>query len=164
MKNTPVYTWLLILISTLFISLISTSLLFTLGLILIEFLLYPLALGIAALLVGLTAVSLSNKLINDGSQTPVEGVVKWCEATAVLLAILLIVGNALGWLIFPPIFVSSGTAVILALVATFSATQLRQTPSAAQPSTRRIVTWLVIAFLAIPLVIFVASLFGWAGA
>lgn len=164
MKKTPVYIWLLILILTLLGSVVSATLLFTLGLILIEFLLYPLALGITALLAALTAVWLSNKLSHDGLQTPVEPVVRWCEGTAVLLAILLMVGNRMGWLPHPPIFVSSGTAVILTLVSTFSAMQLRQTPSAAQTPTRRIVTWLIIAFLAIPLVIFVASLFGWAGA
>ena len=162
MRKTPFYVWLLIFLLTLLVSVVSATLLFTLGLILIEFLLYPLALGIAALLTGLTAVWLTNRLSNDGLQTPVEGVVKWCEGTAVLLALLLILANALGWLPYPPIFISSGTAVILALVATFSAAQLRQADS--MTPTRRIVTWLIIAFLTIPLVIFVASLFGWAGA
>ena len=148
MQKIPVHIWLIVFGLTLLVSVAATTLLFTLGLVLIEFLLYPLALGIAALLAGLTAVWLSNR----------------CEGTAVLLACLLILANALGWLPFLPIFVSGGTAIILALVATFSAARLRQAAPAAQTPMRRIVTWLIIAFLAIPLVIFVASLFGWAGA
>jgi small-conductance mechanosensitive channel len=164
MKKTPVYIWLLILFLTVLVSVIANTLLFTLGLILIEFLLYPLALGITALLTGLTAVWLSNKLIHDGLQTPVGTVVRWCEGTAVLLSLLLILGNVMGWLPHPPVLVSSGAALILALVATYLASQLRQTVPVDQPATRRIAAWLIIAFLAIPLVIFVASLFGWAGA
>jgi hypothetical protein len=164
MKKTPAYIWLLILFLTLLASVVVNTMLFSLGLILIEFLLYPLALGITALLTGLTAVWLSNRLLNDGLQTPVEPVVLRCEGTAVLLALLLILGNAIGWLPNPPIVVSSGTAVVLALVAAYSAGQLRQATPEAQTPVRRIVTWLVIAFLAVPLVLFVASLFGLAGA
>ncbi|MBK8903976.1 MAG: hypothetical protein IPM53_22530 [Anaerolineaceae bacterium] len=164
MKNTPAFIRLLILFLTLLVSIVATTLLFTLGLILIEFLLYPLALGISALLTGLTAVWLTNRLSHDNLQTPVAAVVRWCEATAVLLTLLLILGQAADWLPSPPIFVSSGSAIVLALVATYSAGQLRRAAPVEQPSARRIAAWLVIAFLAIPLVLLVASLFGWAGA
>jgi hypothetical protein len=164
MKKPPIYLWLLILFLTLLVSVVSTTLLFTLGLVLIEFLLYPLALGISALLTGLTAVWLSNKLIHDELQSPVEVVVRWCEGTAVLLSLLLIMGNTNGWLPNPPILVSSGSAAILALVATYSAGSMRKAISADRTSVRRVVAWLICAFLTIPLVIFVASLFGWAGA
>jgi hypothetical protein len=121
-------------------------------------------LGIAALLTGLTAVWLTNKLIHDSLQTPVAAVVRWCEGTAVLLSLLLILGNTMGWLPHPPILVSSGSAVVLALAATYSAGRLRTPVPVAPPATRRVVAWLVLAFLAVPLVLFVASLFGWAGA
>jgi len=164
MKKTLVYIWLLIFLLTLLVSVVSATLLFTLGLILIEFLLYPLALGITALLVGLTAVWLSNRLVKDNLQTPVEAVVVRCEGTAVLLSLILILGNAMGWLPNPPILVSSGSAVILSLVAVYFAAQLRGVVPAEQISGRRIVAWLLVAFLAVPLVLFVASLFGWAGA
>ncbi len=164
MQKTAIHIWLIILGLTLLVSVIAATMLFTLGLILIEFLLYPLALGITALLTGLTAVWLSNKLIHEGFQTPVAAVVRWCEGTAVFLALLLILGNALNWLSFPVIYVSGSSAIILALVATYSAAQLRQAVPAEQTPKRRIIAWLVIAFLAIPLVLFVASLIGWAGA
>jgi hypothetical protein len=164
MKKTPVYIWLFVLFLTLLVSVFANTLLFSLGLIVIEFLVYPLALGITALLTGLTAVWLSNKLIHDGLQSPVEVVVRWCEGTAVLLSLLLIIGNKSGWLPNPPILVSSGSATILALVATYSAGRLRKEISADRTSVRRIVAWLICAFLTIPLVIFMASLLGLAGA
>lgn len=164
MQKIPAHIWLIVLFVTLLVSVVATTFLFTLGLVLVEFLLYPLALGITALLAGLTAVWLTNRLSNDNLQTPVAAVVRWCAGTAVLLALLLILGNALGWLPFPVIYVSSSSAIILALVATYAATQLRTAAPVEQPTTRRIVAWLIIAFLAIPLIIFVASLFGWAGA
>jgi hypothetical protein len=164
MQKIPVHIWLIVLFVTLLVSVVATTFLFTLGLVLIEFLLYPLALGISALLTGLTAVWLTNRFSRDDFQTPVAAVVRWCEGTAVLLALLLILANALGWLPFPVIYVSSSSAIILALVATYAAAQLRQAAPVEQPATRHIVAWLVIAFLAVPLVLFVASLFGWAGA
>jgi len=70
----------------------------------------------------------------------------------------------MGWLSFPVIYTSSSSAIILTLAAAYSAGHLRQSCPVEQPSTRRIVACLVIAFLAIPLVLLVASLFGWAGA
>lgn len=164
MKRTPFLTWLLIWIFTLIVSLISVTLLFTLGLILIEFLLYPLALGVSALLTGLAAVWLSNRLVKDSLQTPVEAVVVRCEGTAVVLSLILITIAALGLLPAPLILVSSTAAVVLAVVATYSAQQHRQPAATSPHQTRRVIVWLLLAFIAIPVVIYLASLFGWAGA
>lgn len=164
MRKTPVYIWLLILLLTLLVSVISATLLFTLGLILIEFLLYPLALGISALLTGLTAVLLSNWLYKDNQQTPLKPVIIRCEGTAVLLVILLEVGLWLKLLAAPPIIFSSAVALILTLVATYSAAQLRQESRARPQPARRIIIWLLLAAAAVPVTIFIASLFGWAGA
>lgn len=164
MKRRNFTLWPLVWLLSQFVSLVSVTLLFSLGLILIEFLLYPLALAIAALLTGLTAVYASNRLIRDGWQTPVQAVVRWCEGTAVILSILLIMGNMSGSLPTPPIVVSSISAVILAVVATVSAHQLRQMPLPNPQRPRRVLVWLLLALLALPVVIFLASLFGWAGA
>jgi len=163
MKQSSTLSWVLVLVLTLLVSLVLTTLLFTLGLILIEFLLYPLALGISALVTGLTAVWSSNRLVRDGQQALLTAVVQRSEGTAVLLALLLIVAAALDWLALPPIIISSAAALILAGVATYAAHQHRGAEPEKIP-TRRVVTWLLAAFLAIPLVIFLASLFGWAGA
>ena len=164
MKKSPILIWLFVWFLTQVVSLISVTLLFTLGLILIEFLLYPLALGVTALLTGLTAVWAANWLVKDGLRTPVEAVVVRCEKTAIGLSLILIAGYAIGSLPAPPIIASSITAIILAIVAVYSARQLRQPPVTAPHQTRRIVVWLLVAFIAIPGVIFLASLFGWAGA
>jgi hypothetical protein len=164
MQKPSLLIWLLVWILTLVISLVSVTLLFTLGLILIEFLLYPLALGVSALLVSLTAVWTSNQLVRDDLQTPVKAVVVRCEGAAVLLALILIIGYAGDWLPSPPIVVSSIAATILAIIATYSARQLRQPPITDPYQTRRIVIWLIVALAAVPIVIWLASLFGWAGA
>ena len=86
MQKIPIHIWLIVLFVTLLVGVVATTFLFTLGLVLIEFLLYPLALGTSALLTGLTAVWLTNRLSSDDFQTPVVAVVKRCEGTAVFLA------------------------------------------------------------------------------
>ena len=164
MNKTDFFLWLVVWFFTQVVSLISIVMLFTLGLILIEFLLYPLAMGIGALLASLTAVTFSNWLVQDDLQTPVNGVVLRCEVTAVILSLLLIGGAMSGALPRPPIVVSSIAAFILAGAATYFAIHLRQPPHADPHKTRRILKWLLAAFVSIPVTIFVASLFGWAGA
>lgn len=80
-----------------------------------------------------------------------------------LLSFFLIVAAVLDWLVVRPIIISSAAALILAGAATYVAHQHRGAEPEKIP-TGRVVAWLIAAFLAIPLVIFVASLFGWAGA
>ncbi len=164
MKKTPVYVWLLIWLLTQVISLFSITLLFSLGLILIEFLLYPLALAIGALLTALTAVWLSNRLVRDDLETPVNEVVLRCEGTAVILALILIAGYLANLLPAPAIIISSAAATVLAVAAVVFSQQLRQPPMTDMHRTRRIIIWLLVAFVSIPVVIFLASLVGWAGA
>ncbi len=164
MKKTFILNWLFVWLLTFAVSLVFVTLLFTLGLILIEFLLYPLALGIGALLTGLMAVWAGNRLVNDGLQSPVEAVVLRSVGTAVILALLLIAVQALDLLSIPVIYFSVVTGLVLSIVAAYSASQLRQPPVSDPGQTRRVVTWLVVALAAIPIVIFLASLVGWAGA
>jgi hypothetical protein len=162
MQRTPFYTWLLVWLPTQIASLTATTLLFTLGLILIEFLLYPLALGISALLAGLTAVWASNRLVHDGLQASAEAVVLRCEAAAAVLSLILIAVSASGRTAGPVVFASSVSAVVLAVVATYGA--ITQRFAAQGNQRRRILLWLLLALMAIPVVIFVAAQLGWAGA
>jgi hypothetical protein len=164
MAKTPFTIWLLVWLATEIVSLAACLFLFTLGLILIEYLLYPLALGITSLLAGLTAVWASNLLIRDGLQALIEPVIWRCEITAVVLSIILIGIAAAGLSVVPPIFVAISAATILAVVATFAASRLRKPPVEDPRRKWRALLWLLIALIAIPLVIFIASLFGWVGA
>jgi hypothetical protein len=164
MQQRTFSTWLLVWLPTQIVSLAATIFLFTLGLILIEFLLYPLALGISALLSGLTAAWASNRLVKDGLQTSMEAVVPRCELAAVILSLILIAASATGFTAIPPILTASAAAFVMALVAVYSAMRLRRPPLPGTNSQRRALVWLAIALISIPVVIFIASLFGWAGA
>jgi hypothetical protein len=80
--------WIIIVLLTAVVSFISHLFLFSLRLILIEFLLYPLALAVAALFTALAAVFFSNLLLGKEEHTPARPVVLACEGTAVALTIL----------------------------------------------------------------------------
>jgi hypothetical protein len=164
MSKSTTFAWSLVGILTLIVSLVSSLFLFSLGLILIEFLLYPLALGVVALLTAATAVMLSNRLAADGQHSPAKPVVLVNEGVAVILTILLIVVNLTGALDGPVIFIVIPAAVILTITAFMAARRYRSIQSPASGERRQILIWIGLALLAIPLVIFVASLFGWAGA
>jgi hypothetical protein len=164
MRQISLHIWLLVWLPTQIVSLTAAIFLFTFGLILIEFLLYPLALGIGALLSGLTAVWVSNRLFKDGLQTSMEAVVLRCELAAVILSLILIAASAGGFTAVPPILTAGAAAFVLALVATYCKIKLRRPPIPSTNAPRRAIVLLVIALMAIPAVIFIASLFGWAGA
>jgi hypothetical protein len=162
MQRTSFFTWLLVWLPTQIVSLAAATFLFTLGLILIEFLLYPLALGISALLAGVTAVWASDRVVRDGLQASAEAVVLRCEAAAAVLSLILIAVSASGRAAGPVILASSASAVVLAVVATYGAITQRVPAQGSQR--RRILLWLLLAVIAIPMVIFIAAQFGWAGA
>ena len=164
MKKTSFLIWLIVWLFTQVVSLVSVTFLFALGLILIEFLLYPLVLGIGGLLVGLTAVWLSNLLVKDDLETPVNAVVGRCEVTAVALSLILIPAAFVNMLPSPPIFVRTAAATILAVAASYFAYQQRRPPIDDPDCTPRIIIWLFVAIASIPVVIYLASLVGWAGA
>jgi hypothetical protein len=148
----------------LIVSVVSSLFLFAFGLILIEFPLYPLALTIMALLAALTAVWSSNWLVHDGQHTAPRPVVMTCEVVAIVLAVLLIILAVMNIAGGPAIYVSLPTALLLAITAVFSARNNRTTQTAEPNEGRQALIWLAIAVVAVPLTIFIASLFGWAGA
>jgi hypothetical protein len=121
-------------------------------------------LGVVALLTAVTAVMLSNRLAADGQHSPAKPAVLVNEGVAVILTILLIVVNLTGALDGPVIFIVIPAAVILTITAFMAARRYRSIQSPASGERRQILIWIGLALLAIPLVIFVASLFGWAGA
>lgn len=163
-KPSQPFALLLIGLLTLIVSLVSSAFLFVLGLILIEFLLYPMALCISALFTGLTAAWLNNWLIADGRHTAPRPVVIACEVVAVVLAALLIILSAAGSLNFPTIFLSSSAALLLAATAFVAARRYRTMQPAEPHEGWQAVIWIILALVAVPLIIFIADLFGWAGA
>ena len=157
-------TWILVIVLTFLVSFASHFLLFSLGLILIEFLLYPLALGISALVTALTATFLGNFLLSNEQHTPPRPVVMACEGIAAVLAILLIILNAANLTNWPPIFIIIPTTLLLSTTALIAVKRHRSDQPAAANERKQVFLWIVIAIIAIPLVVFVASLLGWASA
>jgi hypothetical protein len=164
MPKSNTLRWSFVGLLTVIVSLVSSTFLFIFGLILLEFLLYPMALGIVALFAALTASWSSNWLVLDEQHTPPRPVVMACEGLAVVLAVLLIILWSAGTLDVPPIFVSTPTALLLAATAFVVAKSNRSSQPAAAHEKRQTLVWLVVSILAVPLIIFIASLFGWAGA
>lgn len=157
-------SWIIVIVLTLLVSFASHFLLFSLGLILIEFLLYPLALSIAALFTALAATFSSNLFLGREQHTPPRPVVVACEGTAVVLTILLIILSATNSLNVPEIFIIMPSTLLLTITALVAVKRYRSSQPAALDERKQVVWWIGIAIVAIPLVIFIASLFGWAGA
>jgi hypothetical protein len=164
MLKTNSLAWIIIGLFATIVSFISSFFLFSLGLILIEFLVYPLALSITALFTALTAVFLSNLLLDKGQHTPPRPVVMACEGTAVALAILLIILTVAKLLSVPGIFIVIPATLLLTSTALIAAKRHRSDQPVATNERKQVMLWIAIAIVAVPLVIFIASLFGWAGA
>jgi len=164
MPKSQTFKWTLVGLLTVVVSLVSSTFLFAFGLILLEFLLYPMALGIVALFAALTASWSSNWLIADEQHTPPRPVVIACEGLALVLVVLLIILWSAGALDVPPIFVSTPAALLLAATALVTTKSNRSSQPAAAHEKRQTLIWIAFSILAVPLIIFIASLFGWAGA
>lgn len=164
MPKSHTLRWSIVGLLTVIVSLASSTFLFAFGLILIEFLLFPMALGIAALFTALTASWSSNWLIADGQHTPPQPVVVACEGLAAALAVLLIILWAAGALNVAPIYVSTPAALLLAATALVMGKSNRSPQPATGREKRQSLVWIAVSILAVPLIIYIASLFGWAGA
>ncbi|MCA9997106.1 MAG: hypothetical protein KDE56_15215 [Anaerolineales bacterium] len=158
------FYWLLIWFCTEVILAVVMTLLFALGLILIEFLLYPLALGIGGLLAALLASWLANRLVDDGKYTAPLAITAVSLLVAIIWAIALLLINVGRIINLPPVFYSLSAATILAITATVTSNRLRRIQQPRPHETRRLLRWLLIAFVAIPVIIYLASLVGLAGA
>ena len=158
------FRWLLIWFCTEVVLVVVITLLFAFGLILIELLVYPLALGIGGLLAALLASWLANRLVDDGRYTAPLAVTAVSLLVALIWAIALLLIDV-GYIInLPPIFYSISAATILAVTATVTSNRLRRVQPPRPQETRRLLRWLLLSFLAIPAIIYLASLVGWAGA
>lgn len=159
MKTSAITVWL----ATTIVTLIVFIGLFTLGLILDERLLYPLALTVTAIISGAVAGWTTNRLVSDGLNTPANPLVIRSIGVGVILTILVFVIRRAGWFPSPPIILIALLSLVLASATTnFALTQ--RIPTMDANSTRHIVAWIIGAIVAVPVVIFIGSLFGLTGA
>lgn len=154
-----------ILIAAWFGSIIGLVLVLPLGLIVAEWLIFPLALAITALLAALSAGWAGTFLADDQTQTHLLPVIGVTEAVAVGVTLIFLIMVRLGMASFGPLIVP---AVIFSLILTLSASVatwcFRRPKQSIGSEVKLTVTLLVLAVVSVPSVIFLASLFGLAGA
>ncbi len=130
-----------------------------------ELVIFPLALAVSALFAALAAGWVGTWLATDGSRTQLMSTVASMEAMAALLAVTFIALLTLQVTFFmPPIrFIAIGS-LLLALAASVATVRSRHSAQDSSADVRLTVMLLLVAVVSVPLVIFLASLFGMTGA
>lgn len=146
-------------------SLIGLFLVLPLGLIVVEWLIFPLALVIAALLAALGAGWAGTYLARDQTQTLLLPVISTTVEMAAGLALFFLLSvwaglTSFGPLVMPVLFLS----LVLALSATFATWRFRGPQQNRRTAVRLTATLLVLAVVGVPGVVFLASLLGLADA
>jgi hypothetical protein len=139
--------------------------LMSLGLIVSELVITPLALLVAGVFVALAAGWTGTLLATDGTRTQLGAVVARTEVTAAVLAIALLALMGLQITIFGRlIYLIVACSVLLALGASIETGRNRDATQSRHHDVRLTLTLLAAAVVAVPLVIWVASVFGLTGA
>jgi hypothetical protein len=146
-------------------SIIGLVLVLPLGLIIAEWLIFPLAGVIAALLAALGAGWAGTFLARDQTQTQLLPAIGVTEAVGIGMTLIFLLMVRLGVASFGPLIVP---AVIFSLILTLSAGvatwRFRSLKQSTGSEVKLTVALLVLAVVSVPGVVFLASLFGLAGA
>lgn len=146
-------------------SLVGLILILPLGLIVLEWIIFPLALMIAAILAALGTGWAGTYLAHDETRTRLEPVVGSTVVVAVVLALLFLVLVSVGVASFGPLFVPALLfSAILALSASIATWRYRRPRQNSAGDGRLTVALLVLATVSVPCVVFLAASFGLAGA
>lgn len=146
-------------------SLIGLFLVLPLGLIVIEWLIFPLALVIAALLAALSAGWAGTYLASNQMQTRLVPVIGVTEIAGIGVALLFLLLVRLGLASFGPLIVPIALfSLVLTLTATIATWRFRGPQQNSGRDAKLTVTLLVLAVVSVPVVVFLASLLGLAGA
>lgn len=136
-----------------------------LGLIVIEWLIFPLGLVIAAVLAALSAGWVGTYLAHDQTWTQLAPVIGVTVAVAVGVALLFLVFVRLGMTGFGPLIIPVVIfSLILALSASIATWRFRRPQQDKRGDVRLTVALLVLAVASVPSVVFLASRLGLAGA
>jgi hypothetical protein len=145
-------------------STLALGLVLPLGLIASEFVIFPLALGIAALFAALAAGWAANLLAVDGTRTRLLAAVGATEAIAfVMLAAILVIPVFRDAVLGPVIYIGLLCALIIALAATLFVWRLRG-PERGPRDVMITLALVGLAVVSVPGVVFVAWLAGLTGA
>jgi len=145
-------------------SVVGTFLILPLGLIVSEYVVFPLALGVTAVLASLGAGWAGNFLAGDGTRTQLTQVVGITLLTAAALAALFLINAGLRLVILGPVFYLGLTcALVLALAAALATWRMRSTQRGTRDGLLTL-GLLAVVVASVPVVVFIAWLAGLAGA
>jgi hypothetical protein len=152
------------LLAALLASTLALLLLLPLGLIVVEYVAFPLALGVAALLAALAASWMANVLARDQTRTEILRVVVGVELLAAAVAALFLSEAGREAILGPLAYVAGICALALAAGATVATARWRTTLREKRADIR--LTWglLLLVAVSVPLVLAVAALLGLTGA
>ncbi len=156
--------WIGTFLLALVISLVALVLLLPLGLIAVERISFPLALGVAALLTAVVASWAGNFLAGDQTRTQILKVVGVTELVAAVIVLVVLLSPASAALFGPLIYIGLLSALLLAVGATVATAVFRTTNQQPTHERRLTLVLLILAILSVPVVIAIASLFGLTGA
>ena len=144
--------------------LIGLMLLLPLGLILPEFLVFPLAHGVAGAIAALCAGWTATLMSRDGTPTRLAPVMVAVVCTSVLLAIVLVGAGSVRSLLGPLIIPAVISAILTAVVAAGVASHYRSRTATASAERRLTLAAVGVIIVLVPAVVFAASVLGLAGA
>ena len=160
-----VHVWLGTLLAAWIGSSIGLFLILPLGLIVMEFISFPMALGFAALLAESSASWAGTRLATDQTQTRLLAGVGVAEITAVAIVLLFLTNASLRERIQGPwIGIGALCSFMLAFSASMATWHFRESRQGARGQGRLALILLGLAVLLVPIVIWVASRFGLTGA
>ena len=160
-----VHVWLGTWLAAWIGSSIGLFLILPLGLIVMEFISFPMALGFAALLAAISASWAGARLATDQTRTQLLAVVGVAEATAVAIALLFLTSTSLRESIQGPwIWIGALCSFMLAFSASVATWRFREPSQGARGQGRLALILLGLAIMLVPIVIWVASRFGLTGA
>jgi hypothetical protein len=146
-------------------SIISLFPVLLLGLVVVEWVIFPLGLVIAGLLAALSAGWAGTLLARDQTQTQLWPVIWITEVAAIGTALIFLLLVRLGAASFGPLIIPILIfSLILALCAGVATWRFRSAKQETKSEVKLTVGLLVLAVVSVPAVIFIASLFGLTGA
>lgn len=136
-----------------------------LGLVVVEWVVFPLALAVGALLAALAAGWVGTWLAGNGTRTRLAPVVAITEAVGLGLALIVLGSAALWTVLFGPVIGIAGVASLVLAIAAGTATGVWRRPATAPHGDRAATLILILlAIVGAPIVVFLASLAGLTGA
>jgi len=159
------WVWLATFLAGLLGGALGLLLVLPLGLVVIEWVVFPLALAVGALLAGLAAGWVGTWLAGDGTRTRLVVVVAASEVAGLALALVVLGVPAFRQVILGPVIgIAIVSALVLAIVASTATMVLRRPRAESGRDLAVTLALLALALVGVPAVVILAGLAGLTGA